>query len=151
MRTGSTASQKALFFNLRKIKQQISDVSSEYMGQNELNKVSKILNVKNIEVQTMESRLSGGDVYLNQKIDSESDNDLMSLLNDERPNPEESVEDFNDGKLKKDFIERQTKTSSKDEILKRWSTDIHSKMSVATIKGEDGSAALKLPSAPESN
>ena len=53
--------------------------------------------------------------------------------------------------IKKDFIERQTKTSSKDEILKRWSTDIHSKMSVATIKGEDGSAALKLPSAPESN
>ena len=53
--------------------------------------------------------------------------------------------------IKKDFIERQTKTSSKDEILKRWSTDIHSKMSVATIKGEDGSAALKLPSDPESN
>ena len=53
--------------------------------------------------------------------------------------------------IKKDFIERQTKTSSKDEILKRWSTDIHSKMSVATIKGEDGSAALKLPSAPGSN
>ena len=53
--------------------------------------------------------------------------------------------------IKKDFIDRQTKTSSKDEILKRWSTDIHSKMSVATIKGEDGTAALKLPSAPESN
>ena len=53
--------------------------------------------------------------------------------------------------IKKDFIVRQTKKSSKGEILKRWSTDIHSKMSVATIKGEDGSAALKLPSAPESN
>ena len=53
--------------------------------------------------------------------------------------------------IKKDFIERQTKKSSKDEILKRWSTDIHSKMSVATIKGKDGSAAIKLPSAPESN
>ena len=53
--------------------------------------------------------------------------------------------------IKKDFIEMQTKKSNKKEILKRWSTDIHSKMSVATIKGEDGSAALKLPSAPESN
>lgn len=53
--------------------------------------------------------------------------------------------------IKKDFIEMQTKKSNKNEILKRWSTDIHSKMSVATIKGEDGSAALKLPSAPESN
>ena len=110
VRTGSTASQKALFFNLRKIKQQISDVSSEYMGQNEIDKVSEILNVKNIEVQNMESRLSGGDVYLNQKIDNESDNDLMSLLNDDRPNPEETVEDFNDGKLKKDFIEKAIST-----------------------------------------
>ena len=71
VKTGSTASQKALFFNLKKIKQQISDASSEYMGQKELNKVSEILNVKNLEVQNMESRLSGGDVYLNQKIDSE--------------------------------------------------------------------------------
>ncbi len=53
--------------------------------------------------------------------------------------------------IKKDFIKRQTKKSNKNEILKRWSTDIHSKMSVATIKGEDGSAALKLPSASESN
>ena len=53
--------------------------------------------------------------------------------------------------IKKDFIKRQTKKSNKNEILKRWSTDIHSKMSVVTIKGEDGSAALKLPSAPESN
>ena len=53
--------------------------------------------------------------------------------------------------VKKDFIEMQTKKSNKKEILKRWSTDIHSKMSVATIKGEDGSAALKLSSTPESN
>ena len=39
VKTGSTASQKALFFNLRKIKQQISDVSSDYMGQKEIDKV----------------------------------------------------------------------------------------------------------------
>ena len=104
VKTGSTASQKALFFNLRKIKQQISNISSEYMGQDELDKVSEILNVKNLEVQNMESRLSGGDVHLNQKIDNESDNDLMSLLFDERPNPEEVVEEYSDGKQKKEYI-----------------------------------------------
>ena len=115
VKTGSTESQTALFFNLRKIKQHISDASSEYMGQNEINKVSEILNVKNLEVQNMESRLSGGDVFLNQKIDNESDNDLMSLLNDERPNPEEVVEDFNDGRLKKDFIEKAISTLNQRE------------------------------------
>ena len=115
VRTGSTASQKALFFNLRKIKQQISDVSSEYMGQNEINKVSEMLNVKTLEVQNMESRLSGGDVYLNQKIDDESENDFMNMLNDDRPNPEEFVEEFNDGKLKKQFIEKAILTLNERE------------------------------------
>ena len=106
VKTGSTASQKALFFNLRKIKQQISDVSSDFMGQKEINKVSEILNVKNLEVQNMESRLSGGDLYLNQKIDNESDNDLMSLLEDSRDNPEASYQNLNDGKIKKDFLSK---------------------------------------------
>ena len=115
VKTGSTASQKALFFNLRKIKQQISDVSSDYMGQKEINKVSEILNVKNLEVQNMESRLTGGDVYLNQRIDSESENDLMSLLSDERSNPEEVLEEFSDGKLKKDFMHKAIETLNERE------------------------------------
>ncbi len=106
VKTGSTASQKALFFNLRKIKQQISDVSSEFMGQKEINTVSEMLNVKNFEVQNMESRLSGGDVFLNQKIDNDSENDLMSLLEDDTANPEQSYQDFNDSKIKKDYIEK---------------------------------------------
>ncbi len=104
VRTGSTASQKALFFNLKKIKQQINDVSREFMGQNEIDKVSNMLKVKSIEVQNMESRLTGGDLYLNQKVDNESENDLMSLLADERENPEEIYEDFRDKKVKKDYI-----------------------------------------------
>jgi len=110
VKTGSTASQKALFFNLRKIKQQISDASSDFMGQKEINQVSEMLNVKTLEIQNMESRLSGGDVFLNQKIDNDSENDLMSLLEDERANPEESFENFNDGKIKKDYLEQAIST-----------------------------------------
>ena len=110
VRTGSTASQKALFFNLKKIKQQINDVSREFMGQTEIDKVSNMLNVKSIEVQNMESRLTGGDLHLNQKVDSESENDLMSLLPDERQNPEEIYEDFNDINVKKNYISKAIET-----------------------------------------
>jgi len=42
------------------------------------------LKVKSIEVQNMESRLTGGDLFLNQKFDNESENDMMSLLADDR-------------------------------------------------------------------
>ena len=115
VRTGSTASQKALFFNLKKIKQQINDVSREFMGQEELNKVSDILKVKSIEVQNMESRLTGGDLHLNQKVDSETENDLMSLLADDRQNPEETYEDFNDKNIKKDFINKAIDTLNERE------------------------------------
>ena len=115
VRTGSTASQKALFFNLKKIKQQINDVSSEFMGQDEINKVSNMLNVKSLEVQNMESRLTGGDLHLNQKVDNDTENDLMSLLADERQNPEESFEDYNDKKIKKDFIHKAINTLNKRE------------------------------------
>ncbi len=110
VRTGSTASQKALFFNLKKIKNQINEVSREFMGQNEIDQVSNMLNVKSIEVQNMESRLTGGDLHLNQKVDNDSENDLMSLLADERQNPEEVFEDFNDQKVKKNFINEALNT-----------------------------------------
>ena len=115
VRTGSTASQKALFFNLKKIKQQINDVTREFMGQDELNKVSNMLNVKSIEVQNMESRLTGGDLHLNQKVDNDTENDLMSLLADDRQNPEETFEEFNDKNIKKDFINKAINTLNERE------------------------------------
>jgi len=117
VKTGSTASQKALFFNLRKIKQQISDVSSDFMGQKEINKVSEMLKVKSFEVQNMESRLTGGDVFLSQKIDNDSANDLMSLIEDNRTNPEESFQNFNDGKVKKDFLQKAIFTLNERERI----------------------------------
>ena len=70
------------------------------MGQDELNKVSKMLNIKSIDIQNMESRLTGGDVFLNQTIGDEEGNDLMSILPDNSLNPEESSEKFYDSKIK---------------------------------------------------
>ena len=49
VKVGSTATQKNLFFNLKKLKKQISCVSAEFMGDEELKRVSKILNVKTID------------------------------------------------------------------------------------------------------
>ena len=115
VRTGSTASQKALFFNLKKIKQQINDISRDYMGQDEIDKVSNMLKVKSFEVQNMESRLTGGDLHLNQKVDSESENDLMSLLPDDRKNPEEVIESIKDSNVKKDYINSAIETLNERE------------------------------------
>ena len=45
VRTGSTASQKALFFNLKKIKKQISNNFDDFLKEEELQMIAGILNV----------------------------------------------------------------------------------------------------------
>ena len=117
VRTGSTASQKQLFFNLKKIKKQILGVSRDYMGQKEINSVSKMLNVKSIDIQNMESRLLGGDVFLNQNIGDEDGNDLMSILPDESSNPEELTETYFDSKLKTNWLMTAVETLTDREKI----------------------------------
>ena len=63
----------------------------------------------------MESRLTGGDLHLNQKVDNENENDLMSMLADERQNPEEAYEDFKDKNVKKNYIEEAISTLNERE------------------------------------
>ena len=104
VRTGSTTSQKKLFFNLRKIKQKILSVSYDYMGQNEINEVSKMLNVKSMEIQNMESRLTGGDFFLNQTLGDEEGNDFLSMLEDNSDNPEKLTESYYDNKSKMSWL-----------------------------------------------
>ena len=105
VRTGSTASQKQLFFNLKKIKQKILNASLDYMGQDEINEVSQITKAKPFEIQNMESRLNGGDVFLNKAIGDEEGNDLMSLLPDDSLNPAELTEKQVDNRRKKNWLE----------------------------------------------
>ena len=117
VKTGSTASQKQLFFNLKKIKQQILEASHEYMGQNEINKVSKMLNVKNFEVQNMESRLTGGDVFLNQTIGDEDGNELLNLLPDNSETPEQICERTIDTKNKSNWLLEAIETLNEREKI----------------------------------
>ena len=117
VRTGSSASQKRLFFNFKKIKQQILDASRDYMGQKEIDTVSQMLNVRSIDITNMESRLSSGDIFLNQNIGEEDGNDLMSLLQDESANPEELTEQYSDSKLKTNWLMKAIETLTDREKI----------------------------------
>ena len=120
VRTGSTTSQKKLFFNLRKIKQKILSVSYDYMGQNEINEVSKMLNVKSMEIQNMESRITGGDFFLNQTLGDEEGNDFLSMLEDNSDNPEILTESYYDNKSKISWLKSalETLTDREKTIIK---------------------------------
>lgn len=104
VRSGSTASQKALFFNLNKIKNKILDHSNDYLGEKEVNKIAKELKSKPSEVKLMEARLQKGDQSLDQNLNEDSSQTFVSLLVDTSPNPEENCENSIDNKLKYDWL-----------------------------------------------
>ena len=109
VKTASTTSHKSLFFNFNKLKKQINFNSFDYLGQEELTKISKMLNIKSIDIQNMETRLSQGDQSLNQKIninDSADNPDLLSLIKDESPTQDILFEKENDDKLKNQWLKK---------------------------------------------
>ena len=50
-----------------------------------------------------------------------------------------------------EILESRIKKDKEKSIFKRWASDARSKLSVITLKRENGNKTIKLPSAPESN
>ena len=73
VKMGTTTAQKKLFFNLKKLKNQISPLSHGDLKPEHINEISKRLDVKKDEVISMNRRLQGNDKSLNAPISSEED------------------------------------------------------------------------------
>jgi RNA polymerase sigma-32 factor len=91
VRTGTTAAQKSLFFNLRRLRAKIDD--GRYGSLDEAGKayIAQELAVEVSEVESMEMRLMGGDQSLNATIGPTGEDAWQDFLADERPSPEENV------------------------------------------------------------
>ena len=68
VKMGTTTAQKKLFFNLKKIKNQLSASNSGDLNPEHVNEISKRLNVKKEEVISMNRRLHGKEKSLNDPI-----------------------------------------------------------------------------------
>ena len=64
VKVATTKAQRKLFFNLRSMKQGLGTMSQDQVGE-----IARELNVKREDVSEMETRLSGGDVALEGRID----------------------------------------------------------------------------------
>ena len=92
VRTGTTASQKSLFFNLRRLRAKIDGQSArDFLDDAAVSAIAKELGVDKSEVTQMEARMNGGDQSLNAPIGEEGDNEWQDLLADGTPNPEDVV------------------------------------------------------------
>jgi RNA polymerase sigma-32 factor len=88
VRMGTTASQKKLFFNLRKAKNKISALEDGDMRPDQVELIAKNLGVPEQDVIEMNRRL-GGDASLNAPIrGNENSEEWQDWLVDEAPSPE---------------------------------------------------------------
>ena len=95
VRGGTSSAQKALFFNLRRLRAKLS-VGGEPRGNSVLlGEIAKVLGVNRADVEMMDTRLSGPDVSLNAPIgDSDSmagPSERIEMLVDGQPLPDETV------------------------------------------------------------
>ena len=88
VRIGSTTRQKALFFNLRRLRAQIAAAGLGLIGSEERALIAEELRVAPSEVEAMEQQLAGGDQSLNAPIGRDMDDELQDLLEDSEPSPE---------------------------------------------------------------
>ncbi len=88
VKVATTKAQRKLFFNLRSMKQGTSTLSPD-----EVQGIARELNVKPHEVSEMETRLSGGDVALEGRIeDGEEEFAPIAYLADEESEPTEVLQ-----------------------------------------------------------
>ena len=89
VKIGTTAAQKKLFFNLRKIKGQLQAIDEGDLSPENVQKISDRLNVSETEVVSMNRRLSGPDNSLNAPLAADGDGEWQDWLVDDSANQEE--------------------------------------------------------------
>ena len=91
VKIGTTAAQKKLFFNLRKIKNKLNLTDDRELSHSILKDIAGSLDVSVQDVTDMNMRLKSHDGSLNIMVDSSSDNgtEWMDFISDSRPNQED--------------------------------------------------------------
>ena len=93
VKMGTTAAQKKLFFNLRKLKGQMKAIDEGDLSPENVKEIASRLDVPEHEVMSMNSRLSGPDHSLNAPRSAESDGEWQDWLVDECQDQEQVYAD----------------------------------------------------------
>ncbi len=118
VRTGTTAAQKTLFFNLRRLRARIADTSTGRLNDEGRGKIAKELRVKFHEVESMENRLNANDQSLNAMIADSSDDSWQDFLADTRPTPESVVRTRCDTEIRSRWLDMAlSELSPREQII----------------------------------
>ena len=117
VRGGTSSAQKALFFNLRRLRARLA--SSGDGSAVIFDRIAETLGVSRSDVEVMDSRLSGPDISLNAPV-SDSDPSMptqrLDFLPDDRPLPDEIVGSAIDADRRASWLANALRQLSKREF-----------------------------------
>jgi RNA polymerase sigma-32 factor len=91
VKMGTTAAQKKLFFNLRRLKGEMAALEEGDLKPDHVKTIAHKLAVTEDDVVQMNRRLSGGDASLNAPIASDSENEWQDWLSDDAQESQETT------------------------------------------------------------
>ena len=103
VKMGTTANQKKLFFNLRKVKSQIEALEDGDLRPDQVQLIAKKLGVTEEDVVSMNRRL-GGDTSLNATLRDDSEGEWQDWLVDESDNQEEMLVQSEEHSMRKGLL-----------------------------------------------
>ena len=106
VKMGTTAAQKKLFFNLRKLKGQLQAVDDGDLSPENLKKIATELDVPEADVISMNRRLASPDHSLNAPLRSDSEGEWQDWLVDETESQEARLADRQELGLRRDLLEK---------------------------------------------
>ena len=109
VKMGTTTAQKKLFFNLKKIKNQIAPGQDGDLKDEQVNEISKRLNVESHEVVNMNRRMMGQEKSLNDPIKSGETDEWQDWLVDDNLDQELIVSQKQEYDDKKELLDNAMK------------------------------------------
>jgi len=106
VKMGTTAAQKKLFFNLRKLKGQLQAVEDGDLSPENLKKIATELDVPEADVVSMNRRLASPDHSLNAPLRSDSEGEWQDWLVDETESQEIKLGERQELGLRRDLLEK---------------------------------------------
>jgi len=88
VKMGTTASQKKLFFNLRRMRGQLWEFNDGTLKSEHISRIANTLRVPEYEVISMDQRMAGRDYSLNAPIGTESQGEWLTWLVDDSDDQE---------------------------------------------------------------
>ncbi|MEW6091206.1 RNA polymerase sigma factor RpoH [Parvibaculum sp.] len=117
VKMGTTAAQKKLFFNLRKVKGQIQAIEDGDLNPEQVKEISERLGVTEDEVVSMNRRMAGPDNSLNAPLRQDSESgEWQDWLVDDRADQEAALGEEQEMDLRREMLARAMSTLNEREM-----------------------------------